>query len=306
MIRASIDIGSNSVLLLVANFENNKIKELARESRVTSLGKNLDKTNLFEVQSMEATFEALNDYLKICQSFKVEPSQVIVTATEASRVAKNAPEFFKKVLTEIGFKIQIITSKAEAELTSLGILQGTELTTPEIVILDIGGASTELIRIKSSTKSIMGSISMPVGSVRSIDWLEANIFTTHLQKIFNDFSIDLDHYQTAHLCSVAGTMTSLGNMHLKRKEFVEDDVHGMKLTSFDIDQLFKSYSDWSPEQLLAEFPFLGKRAQSIRGGLHLVYHLFHRLKIDETVISTFGLRYGSLYQGSLRDDQIFS
>jgi exopolyphosphatase/pppGpp-phosphohydrolase len=93
-------------------------------------------------------------------------------------------------------------------------------------------------------------------------------------------------------------------MHLGRKEFVEDDVHGLRMRAEDVDQIFGRCGGWSPEQFEAEFPFLGKRTQAILGGLTLAHHLLHRLAVDEVVISTYGLRYGTFLEGGLRDEYL--
>jgi exopolyphosphatase/pppGpp-phosphohydrolase len=93
-------------------------------------------------------------------------------------------------------------------------------------------------------------------------------------------------------------------MHLQRKEFVEDDLHGLVLKSEDIDNLFKKFSNHAPEAFLEDFPFLQKRSKSIRGGLHLIYHVIHRLLVKEITISTYGLRYGTALEGKIKKDFI--
>lgn len=302
--RASIDIGSNSVLLLAAEFKNNQLKEILRKSHVTSLGKDLDKNKRFIESSMEATLEALKDYAQDCDKLNIPRDEVLVTATEAARVAENSLEFFNKVKNELGLNIKIITSEAEAYYSTRGILFNTSFEDEIITIMDIGGASTELIRVNTKTFSILETISMPVGAVRSSQWLEEEVFVQKLQKIFSDFRTDLDKFQTRKLFCVAGTVTSLGNMHLENKEFHEDDVHGLNLKSEDFENLFKKFSDFKPESFLEFFPFLGKRSQSIRGGMHLVYHLIHRLLVKEISISTYGLRYGTLLEGNIKAEFI--
>ena len=87
-IRASIDIGSNSVLLLVADVSDGKFQELSKQSYITSLGKELDKNKLFHADSMHATFEALKAYGIECDKYNIPSDEIIVTATEASRVAR--------------------------------------------------------------------------------------------------------------------------------------------------------------------------------------------------------------------------
>lgn len=303
-IRASIDIGSNSVLLLIGDLSHGKLKEISKRSEITALGKALDKNKAFHADSMAATFDALKSYAEECDKHEIPRDRIIATATEAARVAHNATEFFTKVENELGIKITIITSEAEAYFSTKGILFDTKFENEVITIMDIGGASTELIKVNTKNFQILETISMPIGAIRSSQWLHDQLFVQNLQKVFLDFRNEIDKFQAKELYCVAGTVTSLGNMHLQRKEFVEDDVHGLVLKSEDIDTLFKKYSDTTPEVFLEQFPFLQKRSQSIGGGLHLVYHIIHRLLVKELTISTYGLRFGTLLEGKIKKEFI--
>lgn len=304
-IRASVDIGSNSVLLLIAEVQSGKLREISRRSEITQLGKELDKNKAFHPESMSATIEALKSYADECVKNGINPGDVLVTATEASRVAGNAREFFQRVSDQTGLKVQIITPEAEAYFSTKGILYNSKFQSEVITIMDIGGASTELIKVNTKTFQILKTISTPVGAVRATQWLNDGVFVQSLQKVFLDFRTEIDEFQTRELFCVAGTMTSLGNMHLQRKEFVEDDLHGMVMKSEDVDTLFKKYSDTAPETFLEEFPFLLKRSQNIRGGLHVAYHFIHRLLAREITISTYGLRYGTILEGKIKKEYLW-
>ena len=302
--RASIDIGSNSILLLIAEFEAGKLNVLSKRSEITSLGRELDKNKAFHSESMDASFAALKSYVDECSVQGIPSDKIIATATEAARVAQNASEFFDKVHKELNLHINVISSEAEAFFSTKGIFFNSKFNSEIITIMDVGGASTELIKVNTKSFQILETISMPIGAVRSTQWLNDKLFVQNLQKVFLDFRSEIDKFQTKELYCVAGTVTSLGNMHLQRKEFVEDDVHGLVLKAEDIDNLFKKYSDYSPEQFLENFPFLQKRSHSIRGGLHLVYHLIHRLFIKELTISTYGLRFGTLLEGKISQEYL--
>lgn len=304
-VRASIDIGSNSILLLIAEVANGVFKEIEKDAEVTALGKELDKNKEFIQESMDASLEVLKSYAARCDKHGVKREDIVATATEAARTAKNAEAFFSKVEQELGIKVKIINSEAEAYFSSKGILFDTDFESEVITIMDIGGASTELITVNTKNFQIISSISMPIGAVRSTQWLKDSLFVQNLQKVFLDFRMELDKFQTKELYCVAGTMTSLGNMFLERKEFIEDDVHGLKIKTEDIDKLFKKYASTSADVFLEEFPFLGKRSQSILGGLHLVYHLIHRLMTKELTISTYGLRYGTILEGRIKEEYLY-
>lgn len=303
-IRASIDIGSNSVLLLIGDFTHGRLNELLKRSEITALGKELDKNKAFHPESMEATYQAIKSYAEDCDKYGVPRENIIATATEAARVAQNASEFFHKIKTDLRVTIHIISSEAEAYFSTKGILFDSKFENEVITIMDIGGASTELIKVNTKTFQILESISMPIGAVRSTQWLTDQLFVQNLQKIFLDYRTELDKFQDKDLYCIAGTVTSLGNMHLQNKEFVENEVHGLTLKSEEVDALFKKYSDYDPEKFQELFPFLQKRSNSIRGGLHLVYHVMHRLLVKQLIISTYGLRYGTILEGSIKKDFI--
>lgn len=302
--RASIDIGSNSILLLIADVNGGQLTEVHKRTEVTGLGKKLDELQAFMHETMATSLEVLISYAEDCKTHGVKVEDVLVTATEAARVASNALDFFELVKAKTGLNTKIINSEAEAYFSTKGILFNTKFESDIVVIMDVGGASTELIKVNAKTYQILETISMPIGAVRSSEALADDVFVQRLQKIFIDFRGDLDHFQTHTLHCVAGTMTSLGNMHLKNKEFMEDEVHGLQVKTEDIDTLFKAHSNWTVEQFLNGFPFLHKRASAIRGGIHLVYHLLHRLLVKEVVVSTYGLRYGTILEGHIKDSYV--
>ena len=102
-LRASIDIGSNSVLLLIADVSNSKFTEISKRSEITQLGKELDKNKVFHQDSMNATYSAIKSYVEDCSKFGITPESIIATATEASRIAQNAFDFFNKILLRLVF-----------------------------------------------------------------------------------------------------------------------------------------------------------------------------------------------------------
>lgn len=301
MIRASIDIGSNSVLLLAAEVDSSGkkiLKELLNLSYITALGKDLDKTKMFHPDSMKATYEALVDYKEQLKKINILPSQVLVTATEAARIATNSVEFFSQIKNELGFKITIITSDAEAYFTACGVASGS-VENNNVVIMDIGGASTELIKVQLNPFQLVDSISLPIGVVRATDWIKDNCFEKKAKDIF---STNLEFYQTLELLCVAGGMTALAAMYLGLKEFDSQKIEGMNIP-FDSFKLFaQTIQKTSPKELLEKFPFLGKRVEVIVAASKVAVLFGSQLKIENIKISTRGLRYGTVLIGAI-DDQ---
>ena len=304
MRRASIDIGSNSVLLLAVELdERGEIKqELLNESFITSLGKNLDITKKFHTDSMQSTYEALSEYKKLLDKIKFPINDVIATATEASRVSTNSREFFKKIKEELGFDIQIISSDGEAYYTALGVVSSVGKSESKIVVMDIGGASTELILIKTDPFEIQKSISLPVGSVRATDWKKENEFD---RKIYDILEQDISDYITETLVCVAGSMTALASMYLGQREYSDTKIEGMTISFKSFQDFARDLQNTTVENLLMLFPFLGKRAPMVAAGSHVAELIGSKLKIDLIKISTRGLRYGTVLTGGI-DEQFIS
>lgn len=300
--RASIDIGSNSVLLLVASFAGNEISVVENHSHVTGLGRLLDKNGKFLDESMDETLAALSEYVEICKKYSILPNEIIATATEASRVSSNARIFYERIKTELNVNVQIISGEAEAYYSTKGILFDKTIEEDFPVILDIGGASSELIKVNRSTHEIENSFSMPMGSVRFTNWGEEGVREEKVLAIKTRFLNDLEILKTKYLHCVAGTMTSIGNMVLEHKEFVESDVHGLELTVEQILALRMKTAKFTAEKYLEHFPFLGKRSTSISGGLDLALTVFDWLGVEKVRISTYGLRYGTILEGGIKDE----
>lgn len=303
MRRASIDIGSNSVLLLAVELdEKGQIKEeLLNESFITSLGKDLDVTKKFHPDSMQATYEALSAYKKLLDKIKFPVSDVIATATEASRVSTNSREFFKKIKDELGFNIQIISSDGEAYYTALGVVSSLSKPEGKIVVMDIGGASTELILINTSPFEIEKSISLPVGSVRATDWKNKNEFDS---KIYDILAPDMSEYNTETLVCVAGSMTALASMYLGQREYSDTKIEGMSISFKSFQDFARDLQNTTVENLLMLFPFLGKRAPMVAAGSLVAELIGSKLKIDLIKVSTRGLRYGTVITGGINEQFI--
>lgn len=297
-LRASIDIGSNSILLLAADISGD-FKLLANESNVTALGKDLDKNGAFCLESMQSSMQILKKYQKICKELGISSENIIATATEAARVASNAQAFFDEVYKETNIKVQLISGEGEAYYSTRGILFNSNFKQDDIFILDIGGASTEIIKANSKTGKIHKSFSMPLGAVRVTNWLEDGVYHAKVEEILSAFSNDLSAVRTAHLQCVAGTMTSVANMHLGHSEFVENEVHGYNFLCEDVLQMLEQYIKCTPDEILSRFPFLGKRSKTIIGGLYVAKNVFEWLNVKEVTISTYGLRYGTLSAGTI-------
>jgi exopolyphosphatase/guanosine-5'-triphosphate,3'-diphosphate pyrophosphatase len=167
--------------------------------------------------------------------------------------------------------------------------------------MDIGGASTELIKIRISPFEIIKSISLPVGSVRATDWKKNGEFEIKINQILGT---DLSEYYTKSLVCVAGSMTALASIYLGQKEYVGSKVEGTTISFSTFKAFTNDLRNTSVENLLLLFPFLGKRAPMIAGGSHIAELIGTKLKVEIIKISTRGLRYGTIVSGEIDEQYI--
>jgi len=289
MNKAAIDIGSNTVQFLLIN-EREEI--LVREQFVTSLGRDLDKNKAFHENSMLDTRKALDECSKYCAKYTLKPENVKVTATEASRVALNAKDFFNSILDSLGFKVEVISSDKEAYYSSKGFLFNNKLTEKFYSLVDIGGASTELINIEVSPFQVLKTISLPIGSVRMKNWDTEGILDGQLEKVFKSF--DFAEFKTRRIIGLAGTSTSLAAIDLKLERFIPKAVDQLVLSTEKMHKLKEVTSRLSVDELLEHYPFLGKRAQVIKYGARLFIELQKLLGFEEVEVTTRTLVHGSI------------
>lgn len=302
-VRASIDIGSNSLLLLIAEVDQSKIiSEISSKIKITSLGHEVDKTHQFAEKSMAATKVAFKEFYDEILKFDLDPKQTIVTATEASRVAFNADEFYAKVKADFGFEVQIITSTAEAYYTALGVslaFASLNPTIADLTIMDIGGASTEIIRVQLNPFHVNASVSLPVGSVRASEWIKQGDFVHRLDLLLSQ--VNVSKYIAEDILCVAGTMVSIGRMIEGLTDYDADLVNKINVKFEFFGTFLDKIKECSPQKLLTQYPFLKERSETIIGGARTAKAIGIKLKAKSISLSTFGLRHGTLFEGCIND-----
>lgn len=300
MRRASIDIGSNSVLLLLVEIDSETgfiSEEILNVANVTSLGKEIDKNQTFLEERMAATFEVLKEYKQLLEKQEFPVEEVLVTATEASRVAKNAGDFYQKVKNELGFIVKIISADTEAYLTGLGVSSSNKTNqSTHISVMDIGGASTELIKINLNPFNIISSVSLPIGSVRAMELINKGEFETKMKELLTS---KLNSYKTDELICVAGTMTSLGAIYKGLSQFDASVIDGMNISMVIFPQFVRDLNLTTVENLNLLFPYLEKRTPMLGAGGKVALEIANYLSVQSLVISTRGLRYGAVIEGKI-------
>ena len=311
MLRASIDIGSNSCLLLIGQYcearpgERGTFSTHCELAEITGLARGLDQRGEFSSEAMADTFRALRMFGEECGRHNIAPDQVLVTATEASRVATNAGAFLQQVAQELGLAVRILSAGGEAYYAAWGVFLGGQWPQEQLVLIDIGGASTELIKIATHPFKVVSSVSLPVGAVRLSEWICAGDDQQKLDRIWHDFA-PLTSYQGELAVGLSGSAVSQGAIYLGANSYQAAEICGLQIPLAHYQAFGEELRRRSQSDLRREFPFLGKRIPYIHAGALLLQSLAERLEVERIGISTYGLRHGTLAAGSVAKSHCFS
>jgi exopolyphosphatase/guanosine-5'-triphosphate,3'-diphosphate pyrophosphatase len=292
-IRASIDLGTNTCLLLIAECENNSVKRVVGDySTIVRLGKGVDQTRMLNPEAMKRTLDCLRDYSAKARVAGVDPATAICVATSQARDAANGAEFFAQVEKETGFRFRVISGDDEARLTFLGgLLPG--LKAEETAVIDIGGGSTELIATK-------GGFSVDVGSVRFTErYLKSDPVTDEqfwaCQKAVDEaLTPRVSQVSAANLVAVAGTATTLAQWFLELQAFDAARLDEVTLTRGDVHRMVEELKWRSVKERLALPGVDAGRADVLLAGALILWRAMELFSFQKCRVSTRGLRFGAL------------
>ncbi len=304
---ASIDIGSNTVLLLLAiRDENGKIKPLIEKAEITRLGEKLDETGSLNPEAMKRTLKVLLKYTDLCHRNQVD--RIVCIGTEALRRADNSNLFAQKVQKHCGFDLEIISGSKEAELAYLSAMIDFAETYQNLVVLDIGGGSTELIWQNgiSADRLRLQTLSIKMGSVRLTEKFlkqdpptqdEYAALQAFIEARLNEDLKELTPPASPfHLIGLAGTVTTLAAIDQKLDPYNPEKIQGATLTLSSLENIIEKLKILSFEEKKKILGMEPKRADVLLAGAAILEAILKRLKIKELIVSDRGIRYGALYR----------
>ncbi|HET7041673.1 MAG TPA: Ppx/GppA family phosphatase, partial [Gemmatimonadales bacterium] len=298
----AIDVGSNSIRLLVAEYDPatglSVIDEVKDQPR---LAQGLAATGALDPEAMARALDALKRMREVCQRRGV--TRIAAVATSAVREAKNGAAFVRQVQEQLDLPLRIIDGDAEAQLSFRSVAHHFRLDAGRTVIADIGGGSLELI---SAVKGLVEEKrSLPFGAVRLTEMFLAGPRETRravaelramVRKRFRR-DLPVRHWQGPTVIGSGGSFTNLGRMAVARRGIpASDAVHGVTVTVSEVEQLLEWLETMSPERRRQVPGLAPHRADIILAGLAVTVELLERVEAREVVISAYGLREGLLLE----------
>ena len=299
-----MDIGSNSVRLVIYDIFGAHFTPVYNEKILAGLGRDLQRTGRLSESGKAATVSAISRFMRIARARGLPP--LLVGATAALRVAEDAPDFVTHVLTETGLDISPISGAEEARLSALGLMSDNRRRSG--LGADLGGASLELMHVGSELlegSAPVRGVSLPLGpfdmiggdlrKVTSADYAEK---IEQIDQAFANLPPDLNlssdpANDTLYL--VGGAWRNLASVHQARSQYPMRTLQGYKLTREAAAEL--GHWAWTEgcEALLAWPGMRRARAETLPYAGLLLERLLLRFKPREVVISMTGLREGLVW-----------
>jgi exopolyphosphatase/guanosine-5'-triphosphate,3'-diphosphate pyrophosphatase len=291
---AAIDIGTNSVRLLVAEVDgaspqDAKVVPLDRRMRITRLGQGVDKARALAPEAIERTTAVLREYRAALDEHGV--TAVRATATSAARDASNREEFFAAAHDALGITPELLSGEEEAALSFLGATADLDAPAPYLVV-DIGGGSTEFVL---GTDAPTGLVSLDMGCVRITEqYLESDPPApeelSNAVAAVRDLVAEVPRVipgatEAATLVGLAGTVTTVAAVELGLPEYDPEKIHHFVLTRAAAEDVFRTLATEDAEQRRHNPGLEPGRVDVIVGGTAVLVGIFRVLGFEEMLVS---------------------
>lgn len=292
---AAIDVGSNSVLLHIAEKDKQgHWQAVIDRVEVTRLGEELQAAGFLKLEAMERTARALKDFMTLVKGEGV--AQVAAVGTMCLRTAKNADDFLQKVKDECGLSIEVIPGEEEARLVFLAVKSRIGLSEGRFVIFDVGGGSTEFVfargeHIERRFSINIGTAGLTEKYLKSDPVIKEELATmlNVVQAAFADFELDR---KPDTLIGIGGTMTTMGAVKHQLTVYEPDIIQGSVLHLTEIERQLELYRLKTIEQRKTIVGLQPKRADVILAGVGIIYTIVKKFGVDSVTISDRGIRHG--------------
>ena len=284
---AAIDIGTNSVRLLVSQDGRTTLERLMR---ITRLGKGVDASGRLDPDAIERTVAVLREYRDVMDRFGV--GRVRMTATSAARDAANRDDFFDAAEAAVGVRPELLSGEEEGRLSFLGATADLDPADGPFLVCDIGGGSTEF---SYGTTESEATISTDMGCVRITEaWLHSDppsaeelsqaisIVEIHLDDVVREIP---EATEAATFVGLAGTVSAAAAIEIGLAEYDRDRIHHFVLTKAAVEDVFRTLATEALADRIHNPGLERERADVIVGGMCVLVSIMRRLGFRECLVS---------------------
>ncbi|NQX95555.1 MAG: Ppx/GppA family phosphatase [Erythrobacter sp.] len=289
--RAIIDIGSNTVRMVVYGGTMRAPTVLLNEKVTAKLGRDIARSGLLADEAVELALRGLSRFVLLLEDLGVTDVETVATA--AVREASNGAEFVAQLET-MGLKPRILSGEEEATLSAHGVAGA--FPGAKGIVADLGGGSLELVNLKSG--AVEDPVSLPLGALRLPDYREkakgsAKAMREALEKDISKGAGKRPKKTTLYL--VGGTWRAMSVFAMQAEAHPLSDPHGFVLSADEARAIAKELSGESPDELKERKRISTMRAERLPDAGVLLQALLNTLEPKRIVFSSWGLREGLLY-----------
>jgi exopolyphosphatase / guanosine-5'-triphosphate,3'-diphosphate pyrophosphatase len=289
---AAIDCGTNSIRLLIAEPNGSGgLRDLDRRLEIVRLGQGVDASGEFHADALQRTFAVVDQYAELIKKADVPVANVHFVATSAARDARNRDSFFAGIKQRLGVLPDVISGATEAQLSFVGALSRITPEGEPVLVMDIGGGSTELIT-GSAAGEMYSAISLDIGSVRVTErFLKQNPVAADDLALAIEYVDDLvagsgvDFASIGTWIGVAGTATTLAGVYLELAHYDREQVHGAVIPLPALHELLHRLAQMTVEEIRALPSMHPGRADVITGGALIEARIAARLNGGDLIVS---------------------
>jgi exopolyphosphatase / guanosine-5'-triphosphate,3'-diphosphate pyrophosphatase len=292
---AAVDIGSNTLLLLVAEASaDGSLRPMRDEVRFGRLSQGLDKSGMLAGEAIERSLAILSEYRQIMDADRV--TRLAAVGTQALREAGNAGDFLDPAQEILGAPIEVIDGEREAQLVYRSVVAAfPELAAGDLVVADVGGGSTEIIAGRGG--ALRSLVSLPIGAVRlSERHLHGDPPTPEetraLLADIDGHLARLDAQLAGALVGTAGSAASLASVEQKLRAYDPERVQGFRLGRAALERQLARYLELTVAEKRRMPGLEPQRADVIAAGAAIYARLLVRMGAAELITSDRGVRWG--------------
>lgn len=296
---AAIDIGSNSVRIVVARATDSGYQVIDEERENTRLASSLSETGRLSDDAVESSMAALRSFVTMARGYGVTAMRAI--ATSAVRDAKNGKAFCKRVLDELDLKVEIIPPREEGRLSFLSVARAFDVSDKAVAVADIGGGSTEIVL--AANGAVEDVYATRLGAVRVAEacGLTGRCPGEPLKVAARYIDAELKRHARkpslapAMLYGAGGTFTALASMLLADESPGEDTTtRGYRVNRAEVRHLVSDLARMSLEERAKVTGLNPRRADIIVAGLLVIERILRHFHVNEVQVHTGGVRDGLL------------
>ncbi len=310
---AAIDIGTNSIHLLVASVDTilHTFNIETTEKRTTRLGEKSPDSNELTELAINRALEALKSFKALAESYKVDA--LIAVATSAVREASNGKEFLQRVREELQLEVDLISGIEEARLIYLGVLSVIPFNETPHLLIDIGGGSTELIL--ADERDARALTSSKVGAVRlQVNYVQEEPIPSERLKFLKTFiKISLDEAvekvirrikkkEQPLMVATSGTAMAIGGLLQSEENIDKRKIHGSKIKKQDLNALVKKLASKTFEERCKSSSLNPRRAEIIVPGALILQSAMEMLNMEEVILCERSLREGVIFDWMIKQN----